>query len=197
MSNPQQDEIDRLEANIQDKLDTKSNMTAKELASAIRTIEESQPTPHSDSELDDIIEEVLPKALRVVYSSDLKRKSLKKALIQWSDRRAEKLVVEARNIGLKYADGSPIKLGDTVDVPYITPLGDLTDDIDEDKRAVVVFERGLYGLKYPNHTSPLRDYCRRSKGEYVSNYGEPIIFSDVTILVKAALTATKEEARDE
>jgi len=87
-------------------------------------------------------------------------------------------------IGLFYADGSEIKLGDTVDVPYITPMGDLTDDIDEDKRARVVFDKGLYGLKYPFHITPLRNYCNKIKGPYEPNYGEPIIYSDSTILVK-------------
>lgn len=102
------------------------------------------------------------------------------------------MYVEEREIGLLYADGTPIKLGDTVDVPYITPMGDLTDEVDEEKRAVVVFEHGLYGLKYPFHTTPLRDYCRKSKGKYESNYGEPIIFSDKTILVKALRQQVKE-----
>lgn len=87
-------------------------------------------------------------------------------------------------IGLFYADETPIKLGDVVDVPYITPMGDLTEDIDEEQRATVVFDRGLYGLKYPFHVTPLRNYCHKIKGAYESNYGEPIIFSDSTILVK-------------
>jgi len=87
-------------------------------------------------------------------------------------------------IGLFYADGTPIRLGDTVDVPYITPLGDLTENIDEDKRAKVMFEHGLYGLKYPFHVTPLREFCHKIKGSYESNYGEPTIFSSSTILVK-------------
>lgn len=94
-------------------------------------------------------------------------------------------------IGLYYADGSPILIGDVVDVPYITPMGDLSDDIDEEKRATVVFEHGLFGLKYPYHVSPLRNYCHKIKGEYVSNYGEPTIFSNSTILIKAPNQPTK------
>jgi len=52
----------------------------------------TQPTPHSDKELDEILTEY---GKRDQFLEPMARQTAKTALLQWADRRAEKLVVEA------------------------------------------------------------------------------------------------------
>jgi len=85
--------------------------------------------------------------------------------------------------GLTDRQGKEIYEGDIVQLPYITPFGDLGGDGGVDELGEVVFAQGAFMLHMnfePEPRSMLR-MIERNKGEYVSNYGNTTIYSDKTL----------------
>jgi uncharacterized phage protein (TIGR01671 family) len=82
--------------------------------------------------------------------------------------------------GLKDKNGTLIFEGDILATPYVTPMGQLTDDEEEDSRQSVVFKHGGFVLDYGHYFVRLDTFARRSKGEYVSNFGETFNLEDNT-----------------
>jgi len=78
--------------------------------------------------------------------------------------------------------------GDIVGIPYSPPFGDI-----EDKwtyKAEVFYDYGCFWLRYLTseyeHPVPQQiiDWVVKSRGKYISNFGEPTIYSNKTVLEK-------------
>ena len=78
--------------------------------------------------------------------------------------------------GLTDRNGNKIFEGDVIALPYITPMGQITTEEDEDLRTHVVFENGEFALKMQLRNIPLSDWIEREEGEYISNHGNKVIF---------------------
>lgn len=71
--------------------------------------------------------------------------------------------------------------GDIVSFPYITPLGDIDEYC---YTAKIIFENGCFGLEpilYDgtdlwHQFNPLINWLEKEKGEYISNFGNKVIY---------------------
>lgn len=82
--------------------------------------------------------------------------------------------------GLVDREGKEIWEGDILSVPYVSPVGGLDLDA-ENGRYAVAFEFGRFVLLARYESESLNNGCRRTKGEYISNYGCPDILSNETV----------------
>ena len=77
--------------------------------------------------------------------------------------------------GIKDKNGVEVKVGDIIAIPYTTPFGELTNEIDE--RHEVVFARGCFGYFDETDFVPLFMWERAEEGEYIPNQGNRMIYT--------------------
>ena len=71
--------------------------------------------------------------------------------------------------GIIDKNGIEIKVGDTLVLPYIDPMGALTEE--PDCKVKVVFEHGCFGYYTTTRFEPLINWQKTEAGEYISNAG--------------------------
>jgi len=74
--------------------------------------------------------------------------------------------------GLTDKNGNKIFEGDVIALPYITPMGKITSEEDEDLRTHVIYKNGEFTLR----NTPLSEWIEREEGEYIPNHGNKVIF---------------------
>ena len=80
------------------------------------------------------------------------------------------------NSGILDRNGVEVKEGDTLIFPWISPIGEISND--PGFEAQVVFKHGAFGVELKTEFVPLLNWLNRTKGEYVPNYGNKIELSD-------------------
>ena len=73
-------------------------------------------------------------------------------------------------------NGTEVKIGDTVVFPYIDPMGRLTEDSDFKKQ--IEYKYGCVGYSTSTDYIPLMNWMQKKRGEYVSNSGNKIIYTE-------------------
>ena len=96
-----------------------------------------------------------------------------------------------RFTGLFDKNNVPIYENDVCIEYYRDPTGKLHKN-EENGRYLVQFKHGQFGLKMIEHEA-LKEYCNYSRGEYISNYGNPKIYTDITLLSTAGNALSNPE----
>jgi len=86
--------------------------------------------------------------------------------------------------GLVDINGEKISLGDRLRKVYINPFGELTDELESDDYygvGDVTFENGSFCLRIKSSPDPiyLHQLLKTSEGEYVPNYGNKTIYTNI------------------
>lgn len=78
--------------------------------------------------------------------------------------------------GIFDKNGKKVQIGDIIIFPYVDPMGNIHEDT-PDFEAIVEFKHGCFG--YTLHDfSPLMEWSKKKKGEYIGNYGNKTIITD-------------------
>jgi hypothetical protein len=77
--------------------------------------------------------------------------------------------------GIIDKNGTEIKLGDTLVIPYIDPMGTLTEEADY--KVKVVFEHGCFGYYTKTRFKPLFEWQQTEPGTYIPNAGIQRIYT--------------------
>ena len=77
--------------------------------------------------------------------------------------------------GIIDKNGIEIKAGDTLVLPYVDPMGRLTEE--EGTRVIIVFEHGCFGYYDQTSFNPLFSWQRQVSGEYIPNEGNKVIYT--------------------
>lgn len=86
------------------------------------------------------------------------------------------------NSTLKDINQKEIYSGDIISIPYIDPMGNLTED--EDFKTVVIFNYGSFGYMTEGGKvfNTLNQWCKRGEKDYIPNYGEHFPLLNDTLL---------------
>ena len=71
-------------------------------------------------------------------------------------------------------NGVEVKVGSRIMFPYITPLGELTEDADFEK--IIEFKYGCVGYSTKTSFVPLMDWMPMSEGAYIPNEGNVRVY---------------------
>ena len=78
--------------------------------------------------------------------------------------------------GIKDKNGKEVKIGDWIAIPYIDPMGRLTED--EDYRVEVKFKYGCFGYYNELKFVPLLEWQSTDRGDYIPNAGNIVIYTE-------------------
>lgn len=79
--------------------------------------------------------------------------------------------------GIFDKNGKEVKIGDTLILPYVDPMGGLHEDISNEE-VIVQFKHGCFGYETVIDFIPLMNWSKKKTGEYVCNRGNKIIILD-------------------
>ncbi len=77
--------------------------------------------------------------------------------------------------GIIDKNGIEVKVGDTLVLPYVDPMGRLTYEPDD--KVKVVFEHGCFGYYFGTRFNTLFEWQKTEKGEYIPNEGNKVIYT--------------------
>ena len=80
------------------------------------------------------------------------------------------------NIGIKDKNGVEVQIGNTIAIPYINPFGVMGED--EDRRELVVFAYGAFGIYTETRFVPLFELQTKREGDYIPNNGNKIEYTE-------------------
>lgn len=78
--------------------------------------------------------------------------------------------------GVKDKHDKLIYEGDIITKLYVDPSGRVTNELDTDFVYEVKFKYGVFGIETKTKFIPLQEFFIKSKGEYISNHGNKIIY---------------------
>jgi len=71
--------------------------------------------------------------------------------------------------------GVEVRTGDTICLPYITPIGEVTGEVGEEREVVFCF--GCYGYWTETRFVPLLEWMKVEDGEYIANQGNRTVYT--------------------
>lgn len=116
-----------------------------------------------------------------VYNKKEKRYLTEEEIMNFNSFNNNEYVVEYSS-GEVDMSGKEIYTGDIVTKMYISPLGEYTSELDDDFVKEVTFFKGSFGIFTEIKFIPLLNFFETSTGEYISNYGNKINYSEKSIL---------------
>lgn len=116
-----------------------------------------------------------------VYDKKEKRYLTEEEIMHFNSFNDNKYAVEYSSGELDIL-GKEIYAGDIVTKIYISPLGEYTSELDDDFVKEVVFFKGSFGIFTEIKFIPLLNFFETFTGEYISNYGNKINYSEKSIL---------------
>ena len=81
------------------------------------------------------------------------------------------------NSQIKDHEGQEIKVGDTIGLFYVDPVGNLHKD-SIDRQYVVEFKYGTFGIQTRICFVPLMEFMTAKSGDYVPNYGNKMVYTE-------------------
>lgn len=116
-----------------------------------------------------------------VYNKKEKRYLTEEEIMNFNSFNNNEYVVEYSS-GEVDLTGKEIYAGDIVTKMYISPLGEYTSELDDDFVKEIVFFKGSFGIFTEIKFIPLLNFFETSTGEYVSNCGNKVNYSEKSIL---------------
>lgn len=116
-----------------------------------------------------------------VYNKKEKRYLTEEEIMNFNSFNNNEYVVEYSS-GEVDISGKEIYAGDIVTKMYISPLGEYTSELDDDFVKEITFFKGSFGIFTEIKFIPLLNFFEVSAGEYVSNHGNKINYSEKSIL---------------
>lgn len=95
--------------------------------------------------------------------------------------------MERRYLELKDLEGNELYEGDKIKLAYVDPFGRVHKEMLGGLTYEIRYKAGSYWLMtspYDKIPIPVIDYVERHEGDYISNYGNEIVYGDTVNVLK-------------